>query len=86
MSDHLSRAGAAAFLGGVAVAIQAIDATPPQIRSSNRFLHVLDAVFEHISLHYDDLEIQELEDFYYLVQKLKETVKTQKFPGLENFL
>ena len=86
MSDHLSRAGAAAFLGGVAAAIQAIDKVPLQSRSSNYFLEVLYAALEHISLHYDNLTLKDQEDLYYLVHTLTETVRTQKFPGFENFL
>ena len=85
-SDRLSRKAAAAFLGGVCVAIQGIDADPPEIRSSKRFLQVLDAAFEQISLEYPDLDSQERAEFQHLALDLHKTMKTQEFPGLENLL
>ena len=53
MSDDalVSRKAVVAFLGGISVATQGIDSDPPESRSSKRFLQVLEAALEHISLH-----------------------------------
>lgn len=50
----VSRKAVVAFLGGISVAIQGIDADAPESRSSKRFLQVLEAALEHIGLHYPD--------------------------------
>ncbi len=84
--DRLSRKAAAVFLAGVCAAIQGIDADPPRIRSARRFLQILDAACEQLSLEYPDLDLQERAEFQQLVLDLHKMMRTQEFPGLENLL
>ena len=82
----VSRKAVVAFLGGISVAIQGIDADAPESRSSKRFLQVLEAALEHIGLHYPDLSRHEREDLHRLALDTKDAMKTQDFPGFENLL
>lgn len=86
MAGGFSTDAAEAFLAAVAQAIYSIDKTPQEIRSSAKFVQILDAALEQIGQWYPHLENQERRELVQLSRDLKEKMDRGSWVGFENLL